>query len=64
MQYNHTYYYYVLLHLAGGVATIIDADFVATLLPQGIKYKAMTDGGLAKLPRKCFVKLYSPMFCV
>ena len=31
---------------------------MATLLPQGIKYKAMTDGGLAKLPRKCFVKLY------
>ena len=40
---------------AGGVATIIDADFVATLLPQGIKYKAMTDGGLAKLLYKSYI---------
>ena len=33
------------LSLAGGVATFIDADFVSTLLPDGINYKAMSDGG-------------------
>ena len=45
----------IIIFSAGGVATIIDADFVATLLPQGINYKAMTDGGLAKLLYKSYI---------